>query len=71
MVDGSVDEHQRSHSWMNEDAPTFLRADPSGRKREERFRAHFSVDEGKLLVTADLNAKRPLGTLRRARGQLA
>jgi molecular chaperone DnaK len=54
LVEVSVDErHNRSHFWMNEDTPTFLPADPPGRKGEARFRVNFHVDENKrLLITA-------------------
>jgi len=53
-VEVSVDErHNRSHFWMNEDTPTFLTADPPGRKVEARFSVNFHVDENKrLLITA-------------------
>jgi molecular chaperone DnaK len=55
MVEVSVDErHQRSHFWMNEEAPTFLRAEPPGRRGETRFRVEFHIDRGKrLLITAE------------------
>lgn len=55
MVEISVDErHQRSHFWMNEGAPTFLRAEPPGRRGEGRFRVEFHIDQGKrLLITAE------------------
>ena len=61
MVEVSVDErHQRSHFWMNEDAPTFLPADPPGKRGEGRFRVRFYIDEGKrLLISAeDLKTRR-------------
>ena len=52
--------HERTHFWMNEDAPTFLIADPPGRRGEERFAVRFDIDDGKrLLVTAqDLHTGR-------------
>jgi molecular chaperone DnaK len=50
----SAEEQQRrTHFWMNEHTPTFLPADPPGRRGEARFRVEFSVDGNKrLLLTA-------------------
>ena len=47
------EEESRSVFWMNEDSPTFLRADPPAQKGgEERFRVDFAVDGNKrLLIT--------------------
>lgn len=55
LMEVSADErHQRSHFWMNEGAPTFLRAEPPGKRGEARFRVAFHIDDGKrLLLTAD------------------
>ncbi|MBL7497505.1 Hsp70 family protein [Frankia sp. CNm7] len=47
------EQRERTHFWMNADAPTFLVADPPGRRGEDRFTVEFHVDDGKrLLVTA-------------------
>ncbi len=47
------EEESRSVFWMNEDSPTFLRADPPAQRGgEERFRIDFAVDGNKrLLIT--------------------
>ena len=47
------EEESRSVFWMNEESPTFLRADPPAlRGGEERFRVDFAVDGNKrLLIT--------------------
>lgn len=55
---------RRTYFWMNESEPTFLRADPPGRKGEPRFLVEFSVDANKrLLVSAvDLHTNHPVMT---------
>ena len=47
------EEESRSMFWMNEDSPTFLRANPPARNSgEERFHVEFAVDGNKrLLIT--------------------
>ncbi|MCH2232483.1 MAG: Hsp70 family protein [Crocinitomicaceae bacterium] len=46
-------EEERSFFWMNEDNPTFLRADPPAEKGKPRFEVTFSIDGNKrLLITA-------------------
>ena len=47
------DEEHRTHFWVNEPSPTFLAADPPGRKGEQCFAIEFGVDGNKrLLLTA-------------------
>ncbi|MEV6630389.1 Hsp70 family protein [Actinoplanes sp. NPDC051470] len=47
------DEDGRSRFWVNERAPTFLRADPPANAGQPRFRVEFSIDTNKrLLLTA-------------------
>jgi molecular chaperone DnaK len=47
----SADEQdRRTHFWVNEQAPTFLRADPPGATGDPRFEVHFGVDANKRLV---------------------
>jgi molecular chaperone DnaK len=61
MVEISVDtKMQRSHFWMNENNPTFLKADPPAKKGENRFDVQFHIDQNKrLLITArDLRNQR-------------
>lgn len=55
---------RRSLFWMNEEAPTFLDADPPAAAGEERFVAEFSIDSNKrLLISArDLRGDRPIVT---------
>lgn len=44
---------RRQFFWINEGNPTFLRADPPGRKGEPRFRLEFAIDGNRrLLITA-------------------
>jgi molecular chaperone DnaK len=44
---------RRHFFWINENNPTFLRADPPGRKGEPTFRLEFSIDTNRrLLITA-------------------
>lgn len=44
---------RRSRFWMNEDAPTFLEADPPAERGEARFELAFNVDANKrLLITS-------------------
>jgi molecular chaperone DnaK len=54
------EEERRSLFWINEQSPTFLHADPSGRHGEPRFEVEFGIDGNKrLLITArDLKTKR-------------
>lgn len=59
-VEVSLDDRKRrSHFWMNERNPTFLRADPPAEAGEARFKASFHIDENKrLLITAtDLRSR--------------
>jgi molecular chaperone DnaK len=44
------EQDRRSHFWVNEQAPTFLTADPPGATGEPRFEVHFGVDANKRLV---------------------
>jgi molecular chaperone DnaK (HSP70) len=47
------EEDRRTHFWVNEPSPTFLAADPPGRKGEQCFAVEFGVDGNKrLLLTA-------------------
>ena len=47
------DEERRTHFWVNEPSPTFLGAEPPGRKGEGVFAVEFGVDGNKrLLLTA-------------------
>jgi molecular chaperone DnaK (HSP70) len=47
------DEDSRSRFWVNERAPTFLRAEPPARAGQARFRVEFGIDSNKrLLLTA-------------------
>jgi len=47
------EEERRTYFWMNEQNPTFLKADPPGRSGEARFEIEFNIDDNKrLLVTA-------------------
>ncbi len=42
-----------SRYWINETSPTFLNADPPGKRGEGRFRVSFSIDGNRrLLITA-------------------
>ena len=44
---------KRNHFWINEASPTFLRAEPPGKRGEPRFRIEFMVDRNRhLLITA-------------------
>jgi hypothetical protein len=44
---------RRHFFWINENNPTFLRAEPPGRKGEPRFRLEFFIDDNRrLLITA-------------------
>jgi molecular chaperone DnaK len=44
---------RRNFFWINENNPTFLRAEPPGQKGDPRFRLEFSIDENRrLLITA-------------------
>lgn len=54
------DEDRRSHFWLNENSPTFLKADPPTQKGQPRFLVEFSVDGNKrLLITVrDILANR-------------
>ncbi|MBN1954049.1 MAG: Hsp70 family protein [Anaerolineae bacterium] len=56
------EENRRTHFWMNEGSPTFLRADPPARQGEPRFDVAFSIDGNKrLLITArDLQTGRTM-----------
>lgn len=58
----AADEERRRHSWVNEQNPTFLEADPPAEKGEARFEVEFGIDANKrLLVTArDLRTRRML-----------
>jgi molecular chaperone DnaK (HSP70) len=44
------EQQERTHFWMNADAPTFLVADPPGRHGEDRFTVEFHIDDAKRLV---------------------
>jgi hypothetical protein len=47
------EEDRRTYFWLNEHTPTFLDADPPGRRGEPRFEVEFKIDENKrLLITA-------------------
>ncbi len=47
------EDERRSSFWMNENQPTFLKADPPGVLGEPRFEVLFNIDANKrLLVTA-------------------
>ncbi len=54
------DEDRRNHFWLNEDNPTFLKADPPTQKGQPRFLIEFGVDGNKrLLITVrDILANR-------------
>lgn len=44
------EQDRRTHFWVNEQAPTFLTADPPGATGEPRFEVQFGVDANKRLV---------------------
>ena len=47
------EQERRAMFWMNENSPTFLRADPPGQQGEPRFEIQFNIDANKrLLVTS-------------------
>ena len=54
MVHVSPDEaERRTHFWINEHSPTFLRANPPAQRGEQRFAVEFGIDGNKrLLITA-------------------
>jgi molecular chaperone DnaK len=54
------EEDSRSLSWVSEQSPTFLNANPPGRKGQPRFEVEFCIDGNKrLLITArDVQTKR-------------
>ncbi|MEK7684363.1 MAG: Hsp70 family protein, partial [Verrucomicrobiota bacterium] len=44
---------RRTHFWINEHSPTFLRANPPAQRGEQRFAVEFGIDGNKrLLITA-------------------
>lgn len=48
-----AEEESRAYFWVNENNPTFLRADPPAKQGEPRFEVEFQIDNNKrLLVTA-------------------
>ncbi len=44
------EEQQRTFFWMNENSPTFLHAEPPGKKGEPRFDVEFKIDANKRLT---------------------
>lgn len=47
------EEERRTHFWINEHSPTFLRAHPPSQQGEARFAIEFGIDSNKrLLITA-------------------
>ena len=44
------EKEQRAMFWMNENSPTFLNAEPPGRKGEPRFDVEFKIDANKRLT---------------------
>ena len=61
LVAVSPDERERREClWVNEQAPTFLLAEPPGKQGEPRFEVLFNIDGNKrLLITArDLKTDR-------------
>ena len=44
------EKEQRAFFWMNENSPTFLNAEPPGRKGEPRFDVEFKIDANKRLT---------------------
>ncbi len=54
------EEEKRAYFWINEQAPTFLLAEPAGKQGEPRFEVLFNIDGNKrLLITArDLKTDR-------------
>ncbi|RMF67814.1 MAG: Hsp70 family protein, partial [Calditrichaeota bacterium] len=56
------EENRRTRFWINEHAPTFLRADPPAAAGQPRFEVEFSVDANKrLLISArDLQTGRQI-----------
>lgn len=49
---------QRSMLWLNEDSPTFLRADPPATAGEDRFRLEFRIDAHKRLTVTAYDLRR-------------
>lgn len=47
----------RTHFWMNEHSPTFLRADPPAEAGEPRFEVEFSIDANKRLLLSARDIK--------------
>jgi molecular chaperone DnaK (HSP70) len=44
---------RRNFFWINENNPTFLKAEPPGQKGDPRFKLEFAIDENRrLLITA-------------------
>ena len=48
----------REHFWMNQQQPTFLRADPPARRGEPRFQVSFSIDAQKRLTITAVDLER-------------
>jgi len=44
------EKEQRAFFWMNENSPTFLHAEPPGKKGEPRFDVEFKIDSNKRLT---------------------
>lgn len=56
------EEQKRRHYWLNEQQPTFLKAEPLAKKGERCFSLEFGVDAGKrlILTATDLRSGRIL-----------
>jgi molecular chaperone DnaK (HSP70) len=60
---GAEQREARTRFWMNQQNPTFLRADPPADKGEARFRLRFSIDANKRLLISAIDLRtgaRPL-----------
>ena len=64
-VVGVQDRQEQAMRWLNEDSPTFLRADPPAATGTDRFRLDFRIDTRKCLTVSAFDLERKTWVLDR------